>query len=314
MGERVESRGFFEMLWDCDYCDAKGLLGKSQRYCPNCGAKQDPDKRYFPKEGEAQRVDGHTYVGADRYCPACNAPQSAAANNCAHCGAPLDGANEVRGVVTPVAPVKPRNWRRLAIVLAAIVAVIVAIWYVFFRTTETQVTVTAHRWERAVGIEEFRDVGESGWRDQVPYDARMVTCHRAERSTRQVPDGEECRMERVDRKDGTFEELQKCRTRYRSEPIYDDRCSYTVRRWQEVDTVRLVGQGLVPAWPSAVPPPTAADTLGNRRAGRRREQLILELGGQRCEVSEPTWKKYADGRAYKVSVRARSGAVVCGDL
>ncbi|HLL23766.1 MAG TPA: hypothetical protein VK427_16620 [Kofleriaceae bacterium] len=314
MQERVESRGFFEMLWDCGYCDSKGLLGKSQRYCPNCGAKQDPDKRYFPPDGQAVRVDGHKYAGADRYCPACNAPQSAAANNCAHCGAPLDGAAEVKGVVSPVAPKpRPKRWRLVA-VLGAIALVIIAIWYAFFRTKETQLTVTAHRWERAIAIEEFRDRSESAWRDEVPYDARMVSCHRAERSSKQVPDGEECRLERVDRKDGTFEEIQKCRTRYRSEPIYDDRCSYMVRRWQEVDSVRLTGEGLVPAWPSHAPPPTAAELVGSRRAGRRREQLILEFGDQRCEVSEAVWKKYTDGRRYKVAVRARSGAVVCGKL
>src|SRR3979409_1890554 len=75
--EREESQGFFEMLWDCDHCDARGLLGKSQRFCANCGAPQNPSKRYFPKEGDERRVDGHLYEGADRTCPACSAPQSA---------------------------------------------------------------------------------------------------------------------------------------------------------------------------------------------------------------------------------------------
>ena len=37
-GERVESEGFFEMLWDCDHCGQQGLLGKTQRHCPECGA------------------------------------------------------------------------------------------------------------------------------------------------------------------------------------------------------------------------------------------------------------------------------------
>ena len=63
---REESQGFFEMLWDCEYCDARGLLAKSQRHCANCGAQQNADKRYFPKEGEQVRVDGHIYEGADR--------------------------------------------------------------------------------------------------------------------------------------------------------------------------------------------------------------------------------------------------------
>lgn len=61
--EREESRGYFEMLWDCDHCDARGLLAKSQRHCANCGAPQNPDKRYFPREGEERRVDGHLLRG-----------------------------------------------------------------------------------------------------------------------------------------------------------------------------------------------------------------------------------------------------------
>ena len=75
--ERVESQGFYEMLWDCDHCETKGLLAKSQRHCAECGAPQNPDKRYFPKEGEEKRVDGHSYEGADRTCPACSAPMGA---------------------------------------------------------------------------------------------------------------------------------------------------------------------------------------------------------------------------------------------
>ncbi|HEY5946369.1 MAG TPA: zinc ribbon domain-containing protein, partial [Kofleriaceae bacterium] len=89
--ERVESQGHFEMLWDCDHCDTKGLLAKSQRYCANCGAPQSAVKRYFPKPEDQKKVDGHVFEGADRYCPACNAPMGAKANACTQCGSPLDG-------------------------------------------------------------------------------------------------------------------------------------------------------------------------------------------------------------------------------
>lgn len=315
MAERVESQGFYEMLWDCDHCDTKGLLGKTQRHCANCGAKQNPDKRYFPEPGKAQRVDGHQYEGADRTCPACDAPQSAKSTNCTHCGAALDGSKEVRGVVTPVAPKPKRKLWPIFAVIAAIILVIFAIWYFFIRTKDVKMTVTAHRWERVIGIEEYGDREDSAWRDQVPADARMVTCHRAERSSKQVKDGERCRMERVDKKDGTFEELKKCTPTYRSEPVYDDRCNFTVRRWIEVDRARVSGDGLSPAWPTQhVPPSNVAETIGARRAGKRDEKLVLELGKQRCEVSEAVWRKYIDGTAYKVEVRARSGEVVCKSL
>jgi hypothetical protein len=315
MEERVETQGFYEMLWDCDHCDTKGLLGKSQRHCANCGAKQNPDKRYFPEQGSAQRVDGHKYSGSDRTCPACSAPQSAQATHCTHCGSSLDGATEVRGVVTQVAPKPPRKLWPIFAVIAAVVLVIFSIWYFFIRTKEAKMTVTAHRWERAISVEEFADRQDSAWQNEVPRDARLVTCHREERSTRQVKDGEDCRLERVDKKDGTFEELKKCRPTYRSEPVYDERCSFTIRRWQEVDRVRLVGNGIAPVWPSQnVPPQQAMEALGARRAGKRIEKLVLELGKQSCEVSEAVWRKYKDNTAYAVEVRARSGEVVCKSL
>ena len=218
-------------------------------------------------------------------------------------------------MVTPVTPKPKRTWWPIIAVVAGIALVICAIWYFFIRTKEGTVTVTAHRWERAITVEEFGDRQETAWQDEVPRDARLVTCHRAERSSRQVEDGETCRTERVDRKDGTFEEVEKCRKKYRSEPVYDERCSFTVRRWNQVDAVRLTGNGIAPAWPSqGVPPQQAMEALGARRAGKRTEKLILDFGSQACEVSEAAWRKYSDNRAYAVQIRARSGEIVCKSL
>ena len=42
--QRVETDGHYEMLWDCDHCGAKGLLGLSQRFCAECGAPQKDRK------------------------------------------------------------------------------------------------------------------------------------------------------------------------------------------------------------------------------------------------------------------------------
>jgi hypothetical protein len=310
--ERQESQGFYQMLWDCDHCDTKGLLAQSQRHCPECGAKQNPDKRYFPKEGEEQRVDGHKYAGSDRACPSCQAPQSALAHNCTHCGSPLDGAAEVRGVAAPVAPVvvKKRRWWIAVVVIIVIAAIIFGIWYRFIRKHEATVTVTAHRWERAIGIEKFDERQEQAWRNEMPSDARMSSCHTKQRSTKQVPDGEECHMVKQDKKDGTFEKVNKCTPKYRSEPVEDDWCSFTARRWKEVDSVRKSGTGLSPEWPTNVP---RADVV-EMRAGKRVEKLILDFGKQSCDVDDTVWRKHADGAKLKVDVRASSGDIVCSSL
>lgn len=312
--ERVESEGFYEMLWDCDHCGTKGLLGKSQRHCAECGAPQNPEKRYFPSPEQQKKVEGHSYEGADRHCPACNAPMAAKAKNCTQCGSPLDGAKDVQGVAAPVVPHKQKR-RIWPYVVAGIALVCVAIWWFFIRTRAAQVVVTGHRWERTVAIEQFGEQDESAWRDQIPSDAvGMPICVRKQRSSRQVQTGEECHSERVDKKDGTFEQVKKCKPTYRSEPIDDDWCTFRARRWRKVDDLRLAGAGLSAAWPAQLPPDGAAAVLGNKRAGPRTEKLILELGSDSCEVGDSVWRKYSDGQKVKVEVRARSGHIVCSSL
>lgn len=318
MAERTESQGVFEMLWDCDHCGTKGLLAKSQRYCAECGAPQNADKRYFPKEGEARRVEGQKYEGADRNCAACGAPQSAASHNCTNCGAPLDGAAEVKGVTPPRAAVgavpakKSRKWIWL-VVLGVVVLASVGIWYRFIRKRSATMTVTAHRWEREIPIEEYNEFSEQNWRDKMPRDARMASCFPKQRTTKRVEDGEECHDERKDKKDGTFEVVKKCTTKYRDEPVQDDWCTYRVQRWKELKeaALRTSGTGLSPASPEGAPPENATPSLGVKRSRPMREKLILDFGKQSCDVSAATWKKHQDGAKVKVLVRASSGDVVC---
>jgi hypothetical protein len=306
------------MLWDCDHCETRALLAKSQRHCAECGAPQNPDKRYFPSEGEAKRVDGHQYEGSDRHCPACNTPQSAKGHNCTHCGAPLDGSKEVRGVASaPPPPVNKR--RRQWVILAVVVAIgliVLAIWFVLFRTKAAQMTITAHRWERAIAVEEYGEKQGAEWRDKLPSDARDVSCHQKERSKRKVDTGEEdCRTSRKDNKDGTYEQIKTCTPIYRSEPVDDDWCRYTVHRWRPLEPIKTTGIGMSPVWPTAnLPPADARAALGAKRQGQRTSTWILEVGTQTCEVSEATWTRYADGQEANVEVRARSGDVVCSSL
>ncbi|HEY3802023.1 MAG TPA: zinc ribbon domain-containing protein [Kofleriaceae bacterium] len=313
--DRVESEGFFEMLWDCDHCGQKGLLAKSQRHCPQCGAPQNPDKRHYPPPDQQTRVEGHEFVGADRTCPACGAPMGAKANNCTQCGAPLDGSREVRGVderAPAAAPARPRAKKRRIwpYVLLVLAAIVLAIWFFFIRSHSATVTVAQHRWQRAIAIEELGPHQQSAWHDQLPAGATGVpVCVRKERSSRQVSDGEDCHTERHDKKDGTFEQVKKCSPKYKSEPIDDDWCTFTVVSWAKIDDVKASGTGTSPAWPN---PPVLA---GNRRAGARTETLTLDFGDAgTCDVDDPTWRTYSDGQKVKLEVRARSGGVVCGSL
>jgi hypothetical protein len=319
--QREESQGFFEMLWDCEFCDARGLLGKTQRYCASCGAPQNPDKRYFPKEGEQTRVDGHRYEGSDRLCPACSAPQSAKAKNCTHCGSVLDGAAEVRGVADAAAvaarpaSAAPRRRRRWPVVLGVLAILGFGLWFRCLRTQEAQVVVAGHSWQRVIGIEEFNERQEEAWRNEVPADASFPVCREKQRSTRQVEDGEDCHTERHDKKDGTFEQVKKCKPKLRSEPVMDSWCRFTARRWKQVSELRAAASGMTPAWPTGAPAGDTQASLGAKRQGKRTETLTLQFRDHGdCEVSDPVWRKYTDGQKLKVEVRASSGDVVCSAL
>ncbi|HEY5936722.1 MAG TPA: hypothetical protein VIU61_18870 [Kofleriaceae bacterium] len=316
--ERVESQGFFEMLWDCDHCDTKGLLGKSQRHCPECGAKQNPDKRYFPKEGDAlQRVDGHKYEGSDWQCAACGAPQSAKANNCSNCGAPREGAAEVKGVAAPAPPPKPkRRWWPPVVVIVVVIGMIFGVWYACIRTTSTTMKVTGHSWACTISIEKFGAVQGEAWRDNVPRDARDIRCVAKQKSTKQVPDGETCVDERVDNKDGTFEVKRKCRPKYRSEPVEGEWCTFARNDWKEIDRKVSTGTGTALACPSTDLPPTQVnEQVGVIRQGKRTETRKLIFGTQSCEIPiDAKWRGYPDGASVKVEVRARSGEIVCSSL
>ena len=91
---RSEDKGRFQMLWDCPACGNEGLLGVDHRFCPTCGAAQDPSRRYFPPDDKKVPAADHPFHGADKVCPACDTPNSAKSSFCEACGSPLDGARE----------------------------------------------------------------------------------------------------------------------------------------------------------------------------------------------------------------------------
>lgn len=316
MSTREESLGSYEMLWDCPHCDTKGNLGKTHRYCPNCGAPQDESKRYFPTEAQRVKVVDHAFTGVDRKCPNCGTPQSAKASNCGNCGAILDGAKAVP-LVFDKQPVKPKGRRWGWWILVAVIVFSTLIWWRCIRKREIALQVTGHRWSTIAEIEEYRDVEDHQWRNQVPTEARMVTCRQKERSTRQVPDGETCKMVRRDKGDGTFEEVNQCTPRTRSEPVYDDWCDFRINRWTKVEELPKSGTGLTATF-ADVPPSKITLGLGQRRPGPRHATYTLDLhdgkNARTCDVSEGTWRKYADGQRIKAQVRASSGNLVCSSL
>ncbi|MBZ0235531.1 MAG: zinc ribbon domain-containing protein [Deltaproteobacteria bacterium] len=312
---REESLGHYEMLWDCSHCEAKKLLGKTHRHCPNCGAPQDETKRYFPSDADKVKVEDHVYTGGDRRCGSCGTAQSAKAKNCGQCGAPLGDAKDVARVTIPKPAKKKSNL--LWYILFGVVVFGVLVWFLCIRKQEVAMTVTAHRWAAVQEIEEYREVGEEAWKNEVPTGARQLSCARKQRSTKEVPDGEDCKVVKRDKGDGTFEEVNQCTPRTKREGVDDDWCSYRIDRWTKAEELKANGQGVEVAWP-AVPPSQVQTGVGARRAGKKVGVFTLELNDGKnvrtCDVSEGTWKKYKDGQEIKAKVRAQSGSIVCSEL
>ncbi|MCL4239334.1 MAG: hypothetical protein KJ047_13925 [Anaerolineae bacterium] len=306
-GER-RGAGTYQMLWDCKFCGTQKLLGVTHRHCPNCGAAQDPEQRYFPAEEDMVAVEDHPYVGADKICPACQQPNSAASTYCTECGAdlasgvvaPTQGVREIgtgraetdtrRDVVKDkfdaemvrAGVTKPpgRTFLGLSrnVWLAIIAAVLLIICcggavYALTYRADAEATVSAVSWERTITIESFQAVPDSAWEDDVPGDAYDISCQRKQRDTRQVPDGSHEECADVDQGDGSFR--RECRTvqDYRDEPVYDDWCRFTANRWVYVRDLKASGAGDdPPAWPSqTLALSTGALTTGPASLGSERE-------------------------------------------
>jgi ribosomal protein L40E len=336
-GGRIQPEAVYEMQWDCAFCGTPKLLGKTHRFCPNCGAPQDPAKRYFPADEEKVAVKDHEYVGADKICPACQNPNSASAEFCTQCGSPLDaakaaqvqadevrregekfgsGKDKKRQAAVPPPPPK-RNWIKWVaggVGAIALIAIVIVFW-----TQELGVELAGHSWQREIRIEDFNARSQSEWCDSMPGDAYNVSRHSEVRSHRQVPDGQECSTRRVDRGDGTYSERQECRTKYRSEPVYDDRCSYQVDRWAYGRSLIAQGKDKNPAWP-ALNLSRAGNCRGCEREGGRVETYTLHLQNPKdqkvydCEVAADAWQNSQPRSRWKLEIGVVDGAARCGSL
>jgi hypothetical protein len=348
--QRVEELGVYEMIWDCKFCGSTNLPAKTHKFCPNCGAAQDPDTRRFPSDEEKIAVQNYIARGADLICASCGTPNAGDSKFCQQCGAPLENATRAQTVgserkregekfergaqrnvdqerfesemqrvgLSPTGEKRGSN-RTMYIILGVVALMIVAILVALFWKRESTAYVAGHEWERAIAIEEFSQVDDQAWCDSMPSDAYSVSRRREQRSTRRVQDGESCEIERVDQGDGTFREQRVCSPTYREEPVYDDRCYFTVDRWVTVDTVTASGMSLAdaPVWPQTNLR-RSGNCLGCQREGGRDEAyiLVLQIGDQqhRCEVSFSDWQNAAVESTWTLQVSVVTGQPDCGSL
>jgi hypothetical protein len=358
---REETKGRYEMLWDCPGCGTEKLLGVTHRHCPNCGAPQDPSKRYYPPDSEKIAVENHPYQGVDKACPACETANAAKAGFCVNCGSPLDEAKAVRtrseqvgiealkagetvsdakkdaeaarkaererqlaahGAASGAAPASGGGKGKFTLIAVAMVMMVLCglCGIFFFWKKDAGFEVTGHHWERSIAIESLAPVQEQAWRSDMPADATNVSCQPEQKETVNVPDGEDCVDTREDKGDGSFEEKKVCTPRFREDPVYADKCSYTVTKWSATDSAKATGDSLTPApaWPT-VTLSNPGTCVGCQREGSKKESYTLTLkdasGAQKnCELPMDKWSTMAVGSRWTGEVGVVSGEVDCGSL
>jgi hypothetical protein len=326
----------YEMMWDCRFCGQKKLLGLSHRHCPNCGAPQDPDKRYFPPDNEKVAVKDHPFVGADLSCHSCNQLMSRAVKCCPHCGAPAGAGVEVQRVAdvvvpdpnapppfqpgAPAAPASSKGVSPILIVVGVVGALlVVGILVMVFWKREGVFVVAGRTWERDVAIERYDTTRESAWCDSPPAGGREVARHKEQHGTNQVKDGETCQTRKKDQGNGTFKEVKECTPKYKDVPVMADKCDYDVNQWKTARTQSEHGTEDAPRWPQTSLARTGT-CLGCEREGARTEKYTVNFTDQKsgsaasCDVPETKWATFAKGGKYKGTSRVMTGGVDCDGL
>jgi hypothetical protein len=293
----------------CGGCDTPNAAQAG--FCVSCGA---------PLEGN--KVAG---VRAEQAAGGADDASAAAKEHAARRQAERDAASRAHAVASGAAPPAGAGKKAAfgmfgAVAIGGVCLLVCAgILAMLFWKREAGVTVTGHSWARSIEVMELRTESASGWKDEVPADAAGVSCAKEQRDTKQVPDGETCVNKRVDKGDGSFDTVKDCSPKYREEPVFDDKCSYTVDRWRKADEVRTAGAALTPApaWP-AEPAPTGSGR-GARKPGDRHETYTVAFAdgegkAYTCDVAEPRWTTLGDGTRWKGSVSVVTGALDCDAL
>lgn len=286
-------------------------------HCPFCGVRNPGDASVCRNcggdlAGAEARVAGQI-VGAyqagplpDITCPICGTANPASNLRCAGCGAPLPGQEAV--AQPPAAPPPaPRRFPWLWLVLVAVICLVFGFLAIRLTSTHTVAAVTSSRsWTRQVQIQQFGPVSAQAWQEDVPSDARDVSCSDRFHHTSNQPEPKSTEVcgtpYTIDQGDGTGKVVQDC-----SYQVYQSYCRYTVDDWTDLRIDTLQGEDANPVWPEA--------TLSNQqRMGERSENYVIRfnIDGQIREFNTTDANIYlaaAPGSRWKLIMNGLGGIV-----
>lgn len=310
----VEGHVFVGVDWTCGACQTPN--SRAAEFCVNCGNPREgnADVRLVTDAGAT--ADAGQTPAATMASPLLE-PETARPMPSFRFAAETREADEAANEAA-AGPRRGFKGRIAAGVTSLLIGfgALTALW-----TKDVEVAVERHEWVREIDVERMAARADSAWCDSMPGDAYDVSRTREERSRNQVADGEECHDVRSDNGDGTFSTSTECSTKYRSEPVYDDRCHFTVNRWGLERTARNTGFGLFPepAWPATYM--RAGSCLGCEKEGERREILAVAMRDRadrsktfRCVLDQPRWRMLGDGQLLRIKVRVITGGAVCDSV
>jgi hypothetical protein len=257
-------------------------------HCPYCGTRNAADAPICSqcggdlKEG-TKHVSG-TVVGAFATttgpvkqipCPNCANPNPETNKTCSACGAVL---NPARAGSTPEIAaaqaaggksISIRPWMALPLMGILLVCCVIIGFFFLHKTTSTGV-VQSLAWERAVAIQELRNVTLQAWKSDLPDGAQPISCtekHRFDQDNPAPNAKEVCGTPyQTDQGNGFAEVAQDCHYE-----VYEDYCKYTAQEWQSVDQAVAQGSNLLrPQWPDV-------KLRSNQRAGERSATYTIQF-------------------------------------
>ena len=294
----------------CAHCGVAN--SRNSKHCAGCGAPLERAPEVSRRDDQVDAT-GQGFAADTKKTPRDTnaAPNRDESEGAAEglVGAPEPRAKASTGVRTAV------RAGCLIVVVLVLLAIALLLW-----KKPGGVEVVGHTWKRVIDVERYGPVSESAWCDQMPFAARSVRHAREVRSHERIADGQDCHMRRVDRGNGTFSESQECEPRYRDEPVYSDRCYFTVDRWTKARSASAEGSSLndAPRWP-ATSLSQSGSCEGCEREGSRHETYTVVFRDEGahehpCDFDQQRWASFADGSRWKGAMGVVGGGLDCGSV
>lgn len=328
--------------WDCEVCGTNGILGPETK-CNNCGSPRPEDvKFYLPDDAEEVKDEKkieEANAGADWVCSHCGSHSKHWATRCQSCGSPKDvagdgdkhleekvtyfnqkPAEEPKRTIRSASPRPPRKKSKLGKYLLYAGLLIVGFIALNMISSDVEVQVKEHRWERKVAMEEYKRVTEEDW--SLPQGAELIKSYRAvhhndkrlighetKTITKKVKVGDErYKCGTKDKGNGYFEDVYCTRPIYENReetyqdpvyelvPVYQTKYQFSIMRWKAIESLYAKSTGKNVYWPEP-----ASNQQGERfRQGKKEAKytlLITDHNGEDHEenVSFEYWNKVPEG-------------------